>query len=510
MIKSNKWPSIFSSQPANQSTRKLFVIYLKALILLSPIPFGCVGKIWAPLFYLLLTILIYVGFRVKEIEDRRQKIEGKNIEVEKIRSSEVFLNLNLNLNLRARGTRGNILYEKWIKSLFVAFLVFVGLQIVPLPIALVKLISPKKIEVLIQLMDDLPVFTSLSMVPFETLIFGLIVVLYGLFFWMLNRIHLRKKEMVSIFNTLVLSASIQVIFGLFKLAQGNKMFFLLFYPIEKSAIRKFLTGTLGNANHFAFFLEMIIPVAMALFFYRLRFFETEISFKKRVLSLTDENKIVMIYFISIALMGIGIFLTGSRSGIVTMIFLFILFTQLSVYLKLSRDVRRKMTWILVAISGLVLYFGIHNTVNEFKRSPIAEGGRFTRWPNTVEMVKDYPLLGTGLGTYRYSYFLYDNEPGKWSTHAHNDLLEVLAEGGVVGSGLFFALIGLVIVSIIKKWLQRNHPDVKILGLGIMVSIFAVIFHSFFDFSLRIPSNMLVFVLVLVLGIKVVNYKSRST
>jgi O-antigen ligase len=359
-------------------------------------------------------------------------------------------------------------------------------------------------------MDELPAFTSLSMVPFETLIYGLIVVLYGLFFWVMNRIHLRKKEMVSLFNILVLSASIQVIFGLLKLAQGNKMFFLLFYPIEKSDMSRFLTGTLGNANHFAFFLEMIIPVAMALFFYRLRFFETGISIKQRVLSLTDENKIVMIYFISIALMGIGILLTGTRAGIVTMILLFILFTQLSVYLKQTRGVRRKMIWILVAISGLVLYFGIQNTVNEFKRSPIAESGRFVRWPDTVEMVKDFSIFGTGFGTYRYSFYLYDSQSGGWSTHAHNDILEILAEGGVIGGLLFYALIGLLIVSIIRKWIQRHHPDVRILGLGIIVSIFAVIFHSIFDFSLRIPSNMLVFVLILVLGMKIVNYKRRDT
>jgi hypothetical protein len=79
MIKTNKLSSKFSSQPANQSTRKLFLVYLKALILLSPIPFGCVGKVWSPLFYLLLTILTYIGFKVQgsrfKVEEAGPKYE---------------------------------------------------------------------------------------------------------------------------------------------------------------------------------------------------------------------------------------------------------------------------------------------------------------------------------------------------------------------------------------------------------------------------------------------------
>lgn len=483
MIKyKSKFPHSKSKDP-----RKRFLFFLKALILLSPIPFGCVGKVWAPLFYVLVLILTFMGIKVIE-EQNGFKVQGSKFKVD---------------------NPNNILYEKWIKALFIAILVFIGLQLIPLPIFLVKLISPKKIEVLAQLWDELPTFTPLSLVPFETLIYGLIVVLYGLFFWILTRIPLKKREMVGLFNILIICATVQVVLGLLKYAQGNTHFFLFFTPVEKSEFSRFLTGTLVNPNHFAFFLEMVLPLALGLFFYRLRFFRTDISFKQRVFSLLDENKIVMIYFISVVLMGIGVFLTGSRAGIVTMIFLFVLFMLLSLYLKLSRSIRRKIIWILGIIFCLVLYIGIQDTINEFKRSPIAESGRLTRWPNTLHMAKDYLAAGVGLGTYRYSYFLYDEGSGKWSTHAHNDVLEILAEGGIIGAIFFYSLFVLIILSIIQKWKLRRHPDVKILGLGIIVSIFAVIFHSVFDFSLRIPSNMFLFMLVLALGIKIVNYKRSS-
>lgn len=169
-----------------------------------------------------------------------------------------------------------------------------------------------------------------------------------------------------------------------------------------------------------------------------------------------------------------------------------------------------MVWILAAIFVLVVFIGIQNTFAEFKRSQIIEAGRFTRWPNTINMFQDYPVVGTGMGTYRYAFYLYDTGPGRWSTHAHNDILEVFAEGGILGGFLFFFCLGILFVSLIRKWLGRRYPDIRILGAGILVSIFAVTFHSIFDFSLRIPSNMLIFVLILVLGIKIVNYKSRRS
>ena len=499
-----KISSNFLSQPVNQSTRKRFLFSLKLFILLSPIPFGCVGKIWNPLFYAVLTLLTFWGIRV--VENQKVIVEAEIGD----RSSRVGDGISTQNSKFKTQNFNDILYGKWIKRLFMAFLIFIGFQCIPLPIALVNILSPNKIEVLGKLIDELPAFTSLSWVPFNTLIYGLVTFLYGLFFLLLFQIRMRKREMVSLLNVLVLSASVQVVFGLLKLAQGNTRFFLFFFPVEKSDISRFLTGTLGNSNHFAFYLEMIISLALALFFFRFRFFQADVSWKQKILSITDENKILLVYFIAINLMGVGILLTGTRAGIVTMLFVFILFSQLLIYLKLSRRVRRKMIWILAAISVFVLFVGVQNTLNEFKRSPMAEGGRLTRWPNTLDMVQDFPVLGTGMGTYKYTYFLYDTGPGKWSTHAHNDILEILAEGGIMGSILLYSLMVLIILSILKKWLQRHHPDVRILGVGILVSIVAVLFHSFFDFSLRIPSNMLVFVLILSLGLKIVNYKRRDT
>ena len=454
-----------------QMKERPIVIFLQLFILLSPLPFGCVGRVFSPLFYIL--ILVFSLFAMS------QTVKGTHI-----------------------------LYERKIRLLFYAFLGFLAFQIVPLPLFLLKILSPRTVESLIQLKDPVPNFYSISMVPFETMVFAFKFLVFALFFWVMINIKFEKKDVITIIKTLILSSVFQVILGLVKYLQGNKFFFLFFHEIDKSdASRGFLTGTLGNTDHFAFYLEMILPLILALFFLKLQFFEAGQSLREKFISAMDENKIVIAYFAGPVLLGAGIILTGSRSGIMTMVFSFLVFAQFSFYLRQRRSVRRKLKFFLIGITAVVIFIGAQNTMNKFLSTRIENAGRFLRWPATFSMAQDFPIFGSGFGTYRYTYFLYDiDEGGKWSTHAHNDYLEAAAEGGMIGSVLFFLLIGMVFYSIIKMWMARRHPEVKMIGIGIITSLFAAAIHSFFDFSLHIPSNVFVFVLVLVLGIKLVTYK----
>jgi O-antigen ligase len=451
--------------------KKTYLFSIKALILLSPLPFGCVGKIFSPLFFLLLLVVSFIG-------------------------------------LNQPKEKSDFLYEKWIRCFFYSFLVFLGFQVIPLPVFLLKILSPKTVNILSSLEDQLPAFHPISLVPFETIVYGFQFLVFGLFFLVTVNIKLRKREMISLLNIAALSAVIQVLFAFLKYVQGNRYFFLFFLETDRFQDR--ITGTLGNSDHFAFYLEMILPLILSLFFVNLRFFERGRSLREKFLSMVNESKRIIFYFIAVVLLGVGIILTGSRGGVSTMILSIIIFALFSAYLRFSTDVQRKLKIIFILILGVVLLIGVHNTVERFLKTRVEKEFRFnTRWPGTITMVSDFPLFGTGFGTFRYSYYLYDNEGGnKWTTHAHNDYLEVFSDGGIAGGILLLSLIGMIVVSIYKMWWKRQHPEVKMLGLGIIVSLFAVIFHSVFDFSLRIPANMLIFILVLALGVKIVNYRKR--
>ena len=451
--------------------KKTYQLSIKALILLSPLPFGCVGKIFSPLFYLFLLVVSFIGlYQPKEKSD--------------------------------------FLYEKWIRCLFYSFLVFLGFQLIPLPVFLLKILSPKTVNILSSLEEQLPAFHPVSLAPFETLVYGCQFLVFGLFFLVTVNIKLGKSEMISLLNIAAVSAVIQVIFAFLKYVQGNRYFFLFF--LETDIARDRLTGTLGNSDHFAFYLGMILPLILSLFFVNLRFFERGRSLREKFLSLVDERKRIIFYVTAAVILGVGIILTGSRGGVSTMILSIIIFGLFSAYLRFSTNVQRKLKIIFTVILGAVLLIGVHNTVERFLKTQIEKEGRFnTRWPATITMASDFPLFGTGFGTFRYSYYLYDKEGGiSWTTHAHNDYLEVFSDGGIAGGILLLSLLGMIILSIYRMWWKRRHPEVKMLGLGIIISLFAVLFHSAFDFALRIPANAFIFVLVLALGIKIVNYQKR--
>jgi hypothetical protein len=62
--------------------------------------------------------------------------------------------------------------------------------------------------------------------------------------------------------------------------------------------------------------------------------------------------------------------------------------------------------------------------------------RGAQWADTLRAVRDFPIIGSGLGTYAFNYPFYKTLRVKAVfDHAHNDYLELLSEGGVVGLGL---------------------------------------------------------------------------
>jgi O-antigen ligase len=445
--------------------------FLKIIIIISMIPFGCVGRVFAPLFYLIILIFSLIA-------------TGQT------------------------GHKTHFLYEKKVYLLFYACLGFMLLQLIPLPFFLLKIISPTTAHSLSLYKEQVPAFHPISMVPFETIVFACKFLVFAFFFRVLINLKLDKKEMFSLCKVLVITAASQSLFGLLKYLSGNRFFFLFFYDLGKdNNMSRFLTGTLGNADHFAFFLEMILPLALALFFLKLEYFEGGKSLREKFLSAIEVNRSVGAYFIIAILLGAGIILSGSRSGIMTMVFSFMIFAQFSFYLKRSREVRKKLKLFFIIIATAAVLLGVQNTLSKFLSTKIENAGRFMRWPATVSMAGDFPLFGSGFGTYRYTFFLYDKaETGEWSTHAHSDYLEIAAEGGLIGSLLFLSLIGLLIFSIIKMWMNRKHPGIRMIGIGIITGLFAAALHSIFDFSLHIPSNMLTFMLIIGMGIKFATYK----
>jgi O-antigen ligase/Tfp pilus assembly protein PilF len=119
--------------------------------------------------------------------------------------------------------------------------------------------------------------------------------------------------------------------------------------------------------------------------------------------------------------------------------------------------------------------------------------RLAIWRNTIEMVKERPFLGYGLGNHKIYYPKYHSQVVRETTfsethqpsHVHNDFLQLLSETGIVGAmgaGLVFFLF---FVMAAKLWL-RAPGRVVFAALGIGTAVAGILVNSCFSFPFDMP------------------------
>jgi hypothetical protein len=114
-------------------------------------------------------------------------------------------------------------------------------------------------------------------------------------------------------------------------------------------------------------------------------------------------------------------------------------------------------------------------------SPNREG-RWSIWLTSWEMIKNAPLLGVGLGNYKWNYLdalsvsreAYSLPP-RYTFWAHNEYLQWIAETGLAGGALFFSFLlyctGLGAAGLKRAWRDKNKE--KTLRLSWCLAVLAV-------------------------------------
>jgi O-antigen ligase len=259
-------------------------------------------------------------------------------------------------------------------------------------------------------------------------------------------------------------------------------------------------GPFINRHHFAGYMEMTIALPLGLLF------AGSVEKEKRLL-----------YFFAAGLMGVALIMTSSRGGIISLvaeILFFVVVTALwrgpSRSERPSKRSRIKSSLVrivfaIVLIGGLVagaLMLGGEVSLSRFVDSVNTDDpttGRAHFWSVTVEMIKAHPLTGTGLGAFGVIYTRFDSRNGSFRLEqAHNDYLQVLSDAGIAGAGL--ALL-FVLLLFRRAYLRAKSRDdfrrgVALAALG---GCFAVLIHSFFDFTLHTTSNALLFLVLAALA-----------
>jgi O-antigen ligase len=158
----------------------------------------------------------------------------------------------------------------------------------------------------------------------------------------------------------------------------------------------------------------------------------------------------------------------------------------------------------IGVVGMVLWVGSDPVVTRFETlgHEYNEAGqnRISIWRDTLGLIRQHPLLGTGLGTFSVAYTSVQSSfLNLLVDHAHCDYLQLVSELGLPGGILVFASIFWILARAVRSYLRTEDRFEAAVCLGCSGSIIAMLVHSLADFNLYIPANALVFTVTLALA-----------
>jgi len=271
-------------------------------------------------------------------------------------------------------------------------------------------------------------------------------------------------------------AALLSIIGLLKKFYGNPFPWWDYTDFQGSGR---LSSTFGNPDHWAGYMEMTIPLLLGLFLTGFR-----------------GIRLFLVIVLTVLLL-IALILSLSRGGwFGALIGLFFM----SVALLFNPYFQSKKLLLTLVCGFFVVGFIVLSSTPVVKKIRTLEQkgnipslkGRVTVWGGIVDMIKDYPLLGTGPGNFAIVFTQYQ-PPGFLGRHfmGHNDYLHFVSETGLP---LIAVMVWMIVALFIRGFKKLNNPSRLVRGitLGAMSGITAILVHSIFDFNLHIPANAILF------------------
>lgn len=236
------------------------------------------------------------------------------------------------------------------------------------------------------------------------------------------------------------------------------------------------------------YLCILWPVSLG-FWWSLQRMAQSSDFSRRRLA---RGRILLL--ISVILMAVAPLISSSRLGAATTVLL--MAGAVAVLHSAMHGARQKaFLWfsvILIFAGGLGFgwkYFEEREKIGQMERSIDA---RVALGEAAEKIAEEYPVFGTGPGTFRTVYQFYRPEAEEWLAQVHNDYLETVVTFGWVGA---FALASTFVVLLVR-WLipggigaGRRFPVLLWMGLG------SCLFQARWDFPFQVYSVLFAFLTI---------------
>jgi O-antigen ligase len=272
-------------------------------------------------------------------------------------------------------------------------------------------------------------------------------------------------------------------------------------------------GQFINKNHFAFLMEMALGLAIGM-----------------VVGGIRRNQILI--YLALALpLWTALVMANSRGGLFSMLAQVFFWGFLFVFFRPARENRARegdkssgliqrvrhsivfKTVSLIALT-LIVFVGaiwmggeplvdrLETVSGEVGSANIEDregASRIAIWRATWRLIEAHPIVGTGFGAYRAAIPSYHQASGRLTPReAHNDYLELMASGGLIGVGLLGWFV-IVFIKRVRERLRLTSGFARAATIGALSGLFGVAVHSSVDFGLHITINALVAMALLVIA-----------
>ena len=225
-------------------------------------------------------------------------------------------------------------------------------------------------------------------------------------------------------------------------------------------------GAFPDPHMLSFFLGMLLPFALGLFF-------------------KTKNKFYLTIFFVMLLADLLTFSRGGYLGLVAGILAVVIFS----WNKLKNKYKLALTFAVILASILLIIPGpiSQRFFSSFNFKEGSNQGRIEIWKQAGEVISMYPFFGVGIGNYPLE--IKAAADYREPIYAHSNYLDIAAETGLINLAVWLGLAGFLILNFLKNFRQ----DILFFCAGISVIIFSA--HSLVETSLYSPIVLPLFLIV---------------
>jgi O-antigen ligase len=382
----------------------------------------------------------------------------------------------------------------WLLVPLVLFQCWVGLQLLPLGADFVALLSPNAAK--IYHIVDAPLF-SLSLDRYATLTALLKGIAYTLF--ALNAVVMVNSvtRVKQILYVVVISGTFQAFYGALEILLHVKTTWVLGMEQGDRA-----NGTFVYHNHLANYLMMALSLGTGLIIAQLHQTPSgswHVRLKRWSSALMSAKMMVRLCLV---IMVIALVMTRSRMGNTAFFSVTIMAGLVALLLYKNRP--RALTVLVISLMLIDTFvvgtvFGLEKVKDRLEATSVEAETRDQVVEWSMDIIKDYPLTGTGMGSFYSTFPSYTKYNIGYYNFAHNEYVQFVVEAGLPATLMLGIAVLYALFLCLKTIRTRNSKTLKGTALGCMMAITGMLIHITVDFNLQPPANAATFILILVLA-----------